>query len=165
MKDIVKIHRDETNISFEVVGRIGSGMNLAAEKVSEIDLSKTISQLRERKIMNISHYFVAPSERNGRPCYEWTLFTNDNTVSAVEKTANTIDQTLMQISGDYEDCRVEGVLALPKVRIAPAHNLESYFNKYKDKGQFKMKTTFARSDDFIKFWGTVFPNTELTVAQ
>lgn len=164
MKDIIRIFEDDNGVlTFQVVGRKDSKMNLAAEKVSERHILNTVSKVNQTIPSSIDHYFVSPSQLDGKPCYNWTLFVNKPQSVDSELLAEKLDAILMKECGDYEDCRLEGpVINPPKVNIVDSDLLVSYFEKHRNKGQFKMKTTFSVESEFKNFWRNSFENISQT---
>ncbi|MNK07800.1 GH3 auxin-responsive promoter [compost metagenome] len=156
MKDQVIFSEVNGDLVFEFVGRKNTGMNLAAEKVSEDDILNTIISAKERLNKDIRHYFVAPTTQNGRPAYHWTLFVDVEKFQEPDLVARVLDEALQQINLDYKDCRDVNVVESPVVKLMCASRLNSYFEKYRAKGQFKMKTTFESPEDFQTFMNMNF---------
>lgn len=157
MKDIVRIKSLAPLLTYEILGRMGSGINLAAEKTSDEHVLDTIVELNKRMKVNIDHYFLCPSEVNGVPCYKWTIFSDELSKSQSQEISFHLDQVMSQKNLDYGECREDKILANPVVKIVPAHYLKDYFNANKDRGQFKMKTVFSCSETFNTFVGQAFP--------
>lgn len=159
MKDIIRIKSISPILTFEVLGRQGSGINLAAEKTTDEQVLDTVVELSKRIGTNVDHYFLSPSVRDGKACYSWTIFSdelsNNSNVDEIEKI---IDELLCKYNSDYDDCRVDSIISSPIVKIAPSNFIKTYFDLYKNKGQFKMKTVFGSNDDFQAFLNKSIPS-------
>lgn len=151
MKDKIIFSKERNHLVFEFVGRKNTGMNLAAEKVSEDELLTAIIQTKETLNQDIRHYFVSPTKVDGKPAYAWTLFVdvqqfpNNNTVGQI------LDTHLQNLNLDYKDCRDVNVIVDPVIRYVCASRLQAYFEKNRSKGQFKMKTSFQSPEEFDSF--------------
>lgn len=156
MKDQVIFHIDNDNLVFEFVGRKNTGMNLGAEKVSDDELLTAIIRTKEQMNQDIRHYFVAPTEVNGKPAYHWTLFVDVQNSNAPEKIGAILDQHLQQLNMDYMDCREVGVIQDPVIKLVCASRLQGYFEKNRNRGQFKMKTSFQCPEEFKDFMDNNF---------
>lgn len=151
MKDQVIFSEENGDLIFEFVGRKNTGMNLAAEKVSEDEVLSTIISAKERLNQDIRHYFVSPTTVQGRPAYHWTLFMDLEQFKDLNVAGKVLDESLQEINLDYKDCRDVNVIVPPVVTLMCSSRLNSYFEKNRTKGQFKMKTTFASPEDFQDF--------------
>ncbi|NCD34891.1 MAG: hypothetical protein EOL87_15925 [Spartobacteria bacterium] len=151
--DYIKVHEVHPYVQFELQGRCGSAMNIAAEKVSELDIAKAVQLLQERIPVKIEHHFVHPSENNAQPAYKW-LFATDTRIPD-ETLAEHIDQSLMTISSDYREARIDAlVLAPPMVQCIPEAEIRQLYAQRQGKGQFKMKTAFTSEQAFRSFYET-----------
>lgn len=150
LKDVIRIHSVSPVVCFEVIGRQNSGMNITAEKVSEKQLLDTVVDVKSSLFSEIAHYFVSPSLNGNKPCYKWTLFI-ENVNECQTTLSMKLDNALKKISGTYKICREEGVLDMPLVNVLQTKIINQYFDKYKSKGQFKMKTTFKEEFDYNLF--------------
>lgn len=157
MKDIVKIKSLSPIVTFEIMGRKGSGINLGAEKTTDQQVLDTIVKFNQRKNVTLDHYFLSPSIRNGKSCYQWTLFSNQLDCD-VKELEEILDETMSIENADYKDCRDSNIIEAPVVKVIRAEFLEQYFEQFRDKGQFKMKTVFSDSETFQGFIESVFPN-------
>jgi hypothetical protein len=159
-KDIVRIKQVHPFPTFEVLGREGTRMNLASEKITQKVLQEAILQTQAESGIEISHFFVSPDENRGRPSYRWTLFVDEpktfNTAKR-EGLALELDKALIRISDGYADCRRENAIGTPMVHCMDGDLLGNYFEQFREKGQFKMKTSFVSADDFKVFMHKVFP--------
>ncbi len=151
MKDIIEIVSLDKVIEFEICGRQNTGMNLAAEKVSDQQILETISKARVDLGLDIRHFFVSPQMIDGRPNYLWTLFLSDVHDKNKVDIAKYLDDTLRVVCDDYNDCRVEKVISTSKVDFKSLGVLQKYFIENQSKGQFKMKTTFPIQSLFEQF--------------
>ena len=151
MKDVIRIHSLNPVVEFEVIGRQNTGMNLAAEKVSEQHILDTIVKIKNQHGIDIRHYFVSPQMHNGKPRYLWTLFVPSMDGLDKEQLEAALDRTLMIECGDYEDCREDKIILAPKVNFLSLDILEVYFKNNQHKGQFKMKTTFPQQNVYESF--------------
>ena len=159
MKDIIRVKSISPELTFEVLGREGSGINIAAEKTCDEHVLDTVVNLSKKIGVNVEHYFLSPSTRDGKACYSWTIFSDElNQNSDSNNIAKEIDLLLSEFNHDYADCREDGIIAPPHVTIAPSNFIKEYFDLYKNKGQFKMKTIFGSSDDFSDFLNNSIPS-------
>lgn len=163
MKDIVRIKEVSPVMTFEIIGREGSGINLAAEKTSDEQVLDTIIALNDELTINLDHYFLCPGTRNERPCYQWTIFSDSLNQDHTEKLEELVDRILCEKNLDYGDCREDDILERPVVKIISSHYLKEYFNANKERGQFKMKTVFSCPDAFNGFVQSSFPELQLTL--
>lgn len=152
MNDYIKVTAVSPYLQFEVQGRYGSAMNVAAEKVSLSQISKAVDILQDTSKTMVEHYFVYPSEDSAnQPCYEWVFATNDETDLNVLSTF--IDDALMQVSEDYKEARLdENLLGKPIVKVVSPLLTRNYFEKKQSVGQFKMKTAFKNKHEFDLFY-------------
>ncbi|WP_372652853.1 GH3 auxin-responsive promoter family protein [Halobacteriovorax sp.] len=159
MKDIIRIKSVSPMLTFEVLGREGSGINLAAEKTTDEQVLDTVVELSKKIGTNVDHYFLSPTVKDNKPCYCWTIFSDE-----LSKSSNTgniekiVDELLSKYNNDYEDCREDNIIGSPVVNIAPSNFIKTYFDLYKNKGQFKMKTVFGSNDDFQDFLNKSIPS-------
>ncbi len=151
MKDIIEIISLDGVVEFEICGRQNTGMNLAAEKVSDQQILETISKIKTNLGVDIRHFFVSPQMKNGRPNYLWTLFIPDVHDMCKIDVAKHLDDTLRVVCDDYNDCRLEEVISNSEVNFKSLGILEKYFLKNQHKGQFKMKTSFPVQSVFEQF--------------
>ncbi|GEM_PF-1563813 len=159
MKDIIRIKSVSPLLTFEVLGREGSGINIAAEKTTDEQVLDTVVDLSKRIGTNVNHYFLSPTIKDGKPCYYWTIFSDElSTNSNTKEIELIIDELLCKYNSDYEDCREDNIISSPIVKIAPSNFIKSYFDLYKNKGQFKMKTVFSSKDDFQNFLNKSIPS-------
>lgn len=157
MKDIIRIKSLAPIMTFEVLGRMGSGINLAAEKTSDEQVLDSILDLNKKLIVNVDHYFLCPTSVNGTPSYQWTIFSDELTGKDEVQVSNILDDIMSRRNPDYEDCREDGIIASPVVKIVSPLYLKDYFNANKDRGQFKMKTVFSCTETFRGFISQTFP--------
>lgn len=156
MKDIVRIKSLSPILTFEILGRQGSGINLGAEKTSDQQVLDTIVKFNQSLGVSIDHYFLSPGIRNGKACYKWTIFSNDLDKNVLNY-AKCLDEAMSECNPDYLDCRELCVVESPIVEIVTSHILEDYFSKYREKGQFKMKTVFSCAETYNGFISSVLP--------
>lgn len=151
MKDVISFSQDGDNLVFEFVGRKANGMNLAAEKVSDDEILECINSTKRHFNLDINHFFLSPCQRDGVTCYNWTLFVPENSSFTTESVAEFLDQALRKLNLDYDDCRQVNVLGISKVTLMSPSLIKRYFERNRNNGQFKMKTTFETSQDFEEF--------------
>lgn len=156
MKDQVIFNLDSGHLVFEFVGRKNTGMNLGAEKVSDDELLSAVIHTKEELNQDIRHFFVAPTVVDGTPAYHWTLFVDVDKTNDSNKISQVLDKHLQALNGDYLDCREVGVIKNPIIKLVCASKLQSYFEKNRSKGQFKMKTSFQCPEEFQKFMASNF---------
>ena len=151
MKDIIEVKSLKDVVEFEVCGRQNTGMNLAAEKVSDQQILETISKTKTELDIDIRHFFVSPQMKDGRPNYLWTLFISDmHDINKID-VAKHLDKTLRHVCDDYNDCRLEKVISNSEVNFKSISILKEYFLTNQHKGQFKMKTSFPVQKTFENF--------------
>jgi hypothetical protein len=152
MKDVIRVVRVEPFVSFDVLGREGGQLNLAAEKTSEKHLLDSVEQTAKELNLRIDHHMVFPNEEKKRPSYAWTMFVQEPLNIDKEELLNKLEDHLQQFNPDYQDCRLDRIIDAPSIKILPSSELKKYFHKNKDKGQFKMKTTFPNQKSFMEFF-------------
>ncbi|MFV8259004.1 GH3 family domain-containing protein [Bdellovibrio bacteriovorus] len=151
MKDVVSFDLNNGDLVFEFVGRKSTGMNLAAEKVSDDEILDCYLNTKNSHNVDLRHFFLSPVLNNGKAAYLWTLFVPEKANIDVEALAATLDQQMQKLNGDYHDCREVGVLGPAQVQIMNADYLQAYFEKNRSRGQFKMKTTFETAEEYLSF--------------
>ncbi|HBA84790.1 MAG TPA: hypothetical protein DCZ95_11910 [Verrucomicrobia bacterium] len=150
IKDYIKVSDVQPFVQFELQGRYGSAINIAAEKVSETEIGKTVHLLQERVPLKVEHVFVYPSDDTDAPRYEWVIAA-DTTFTADELSEH-IDQALMNISADYKEARLDTkVLAGPQVQVISPQLIKRYFQSRQGAGQFKMKSAFSDKRAFLSY--------------
>ncbi len=150
MGDVIRIYAKKPVISFEIVGRVGQGLNVATEKATLAQLQKAVLQVSR----DIRHFFVYPAQSEAeRPCYAWTFFVDDPAAWDTEQVREDIDKALMGQNWDYEEARLETLfLDSPQVDFVSSDLLRVYFKQESHRGQLKMKYAFdsqAKADEFI----------------
>ncbi|MBN8555625.1 MAG: GH3 auxin-responsive promoter family protein [Deltaproteobacteria bacterium] len=153
MGDGLRILSVKPTITFEVLGRIGQGLNVATEKVPMRQLQKAVTLTAEKNKIQIAHFFVHPGQAaNGTACYEWTLIVDQPENLDAEVLGAFLDSTLMQLNADYEENRIQmGFLEKPIVHLMKTDVVKKYFAKESHRGQLKMKTAFDSADKFNTF--------------
>lgn len=157
MKDIIRIKSVEPILTFEILGRMGSGINLAAEKTSDEHVLDSVLTLNKKLSVNVDHYFLCPSVRKGIPCYQWTIFSDELKTQNEKEVSVLLDAIMSEQNEDYFECREDNILSEPIVKIVSPIYLKDYFNANKDRGQFKMKTVFSCPETFTEFIAQAFP--------
>jgi hypothetical protein len=157
MKDVVVFDEVDGDLVFEFVGRKSTGMNLAAEKVSDEQILDTVIKSQTKSNVDIRHFFLSPHTEAGKTAYHWTLFVSDEVNLCENKLAETFDLEMQEQNPDYKDCREVNVLGPAQVRLLNSKNLQSYFDRNRDRGQFKMKTTFETAEEYLDFMENNFP--------
>jgi hypothetical protein len=151
LNDVIRITKITPEIEFQVIGRNGIAINIAAEKIPLITIDSVISAIGKRLKLSIRHYFLYPSQNNGVPCYEWVLVCGNAGNGQVEIISKTIDQELRTRAPQYECQREAGTIGVPVVKIAAAGLEKDYFEKHNQKGQLKMKSVFDSKSSFTAF--------------
>ncbi len=151
IRDYIRVSQTTPFVQFELMGRYGAAMNVAAEKVSEIEIEKAVNVLQKILSIQIQHYFVFPSEEaSDRPAYEW-IFATDTSLPS-ESLSEQIDKALMCISADYKEARQQtNVLAPPIVRTIPSHCTQNLADRLQGSGQFKLPHAFLDKQAFLTF--------------
>ncbi len=152
MKDVVSFQEVQGDLVFEFVGRKSTGMNLAAEKVSDNNILDCYLYAKNSANLDLRHFFLSPTDVDGRAAYHWTIFAPNN-ISVDESTAlaKILDEKMQALNGDYSDCREVSVLGPARVTLINADHLQTYFENNRKKGQFKMKTTFETAEEYLTF--------------
>lgn len=153
MKDVICFEQYKGDLVFEFVGRKSTGMNLAAEKVSDDQILDCVLNAKTSNNLDLRHFFLSPTLKEGKASYLWTVFVPSETQVDTEALAQTLDQKMIALNGDYADCREVGVLGPAQVTVMNAEYLQGYFEANRSRGQFKMKTTFETADEYLKFIG------------
>jgi len=161
MKDVVSLEQVNDEITFTFVGRKNTGINLAAEKVTDNQILNAIMEAKNKTQSDIHHYFVSPRLINGKNCYSWTLFVTDLNHTKPTCFAEHLDQAMKIGNPDYCDCREIEVIGSPHVRLINHKYLADYFAANRSKGQFKMKTTFQSDLEYQNFLADHFPKVQL----
>lgn len=152
MKDVISFEEHNGDLVFEFVGRKNTGMNLAAEKVSDDEILDCYLSTKNKINVDLRHFFLSPTmDEHGKTSYLWTLFVPAKTEMDRDFLAQTLDGEMMRINDDYKDCRDVGVLGQAQVVLMSADYLQKYFETNREKGQFKMKTTFETAEEYLKF--------------
>ncbi len=156
MKDIIKIQQTEGQILFDIIGRKNTGINVAAEKVSDENLLNTVFQTKKDTNTDIRHFFVAPNTSGTKANYQWSLFVPNPSDKLAEQLSKALDLALCNINLDYKDCRDDGVIDAATVVLHKPEVLNPYFEANRSKGQFKPKTSFLSEEEFNSFWALNF---------
>nr|BFD59612.1 GH3 auxin-responsive promoter family protein [Bdellovibrio sp. CKG001] len=151
MKDVISFERHNDDLVFEFVGRKSTGMNLAAEKVSDDEILDCYLNTKNATNVDLRHFFLSPQMKDGKASYLWTLFVPAKTDVNPEVLAQALDEEMKKQNGDYHDCREVGVLGPAQVHMMSADYLQKYFEKNRGRGQFKMKTTFETAEEYLNF--------------
>lgn len=153
MGDALKIVSVKPTVQFEILGRIGQGMNIAAEKVSMAELNSVVRELGEATQTAIRHFFVYPGRsEKGRPNYQWTFAVDRSEPQMITEWTSLVDQILKKRNFDYCEAREElGFIDTPQVRFISAEIVKAYHQTKASKGQFKMKSNFQSVEDFQIF--------------
>lgn len=151
MKDVISFQQNNEDLVFEFVGRKSTGMNLAAEKVSDDEILDCYLAAKKLRNVDLRHFFLSPVMNDGKASYHWTLFVPAHADVNVEQLAKTVDEEMQRLNGDYKDCREVGVLGPAQVSIMSADYLQKYFESNRSRGQFKLKTTFETAEEYLNF--------------
>ncbi|MEI6423395.1 MAG: GH3 auxin-responsive promoter family protein [Lentisphaerota bacterium] len=151
IKDVVRITKTTPDIEFQVIGRQGTAIDIANERVSFVAINSVVSEIEKKLALPVRHYFLYPSQNNHIPCYEWIIICDNARNIPAEIISNTIDQELMTLTQRYKDRRANGTIGTPVVKVVPAGLEKDYFEKYNQKGQLKMKSIFDSKNSFIAF--------------
>nr|WP_295899240.1 GH3 auxin-responsive promoter family protein [uncultured Bdellovibrio sp.] len=151
MKDVICFEEYQGDLVFEFVGRKSTGMNLAAEKVSDDEILDCYLATKNLTNVDLRHFFLSPIMKDGKASYLWTLFVPAHSEVNTELLAHAFEQEMQRLNGDYKDCRDVGVLGPAQVTIMSADYLQKYFEQNRSRGQFKMKTTFETAEEYLNF--------------
>lgn len=156
--DCLRIHSVQPFVLYEMIGRVGQGLNVATEKVAMSELIATIGRVQQESHLPIRHFFVYPGKgQTNKPCYEWVLVTDNNEAQPREfqqTLAEKLDRCLMEFNGDYKENRTDfDFLDLPKVHMMDSNIVKRYFERDGHRGQLKMKSTFESAGEFHEFLG------------
>lgn len=166
MGDVIRIRSIKPYVTFEILGRLGQGLNLAAEKVSLKELQVSALQAAETLGQSIRHYFVHPGKGSeGKPCYEWTILVDRPDDLDRARAQEALDQALMGVNPDYRENRLESFfLDAPRVHVLSSKLQRIYFEKESHRGQLKMKTCFDSKETFMAFLKSLTPGLSEGVA-
>lgn len=142
--DCLKIH-SVAPLLFEVTGRIGQGLNMAAEKVTISQLTRAAARVGETLLTPLRHFFICPgTSPAGRPCYEWTLLLDQPAAAGdLAALSAALDRAVMTENDDYREAREDlGFLDAPRVHVLDAAVARRYFARDAARGQLKMKNAF-----------------------
>lgn len=149
--DCLKI-RSVCPLLFEITGRIGQGLNLAAEKTTLSQLAAAVARSGSDAKAPIRHYFVCPGiSGRGLPRYEWTLLVEQPSTIDRDMLRAALDRALSVESPDYKEAAEEGYLDPCHVRILDAEVARRYFARDSHRGQLKMKTAFDTKEKLAEF--------------
>ncbi|KHD88773.1 MAG: auxin-regulated protein [Bdellovibrio sp. ArHS] len=151
MKDVISFQQNGEDLVFEFVGRKSTGMNLAAEKVSDDEILDCYLSTKNIRNVDLRHFFLSPVLNNGKTSYHWTLFVPAHAAINADEVAATLDAEMKRLNGDYKDCREVGVLGPAQVSVMSADYLQKYFESNRSRGQFKLKTTFETAEEYLHF--------------
>lgn len=152
MKDIVQFSEINSDLVFEFVTRKSTGINLASEKISNETILDCFLATKDKSNLDLRHYFLSPTTNDeGKPSYLWTVFLSDACEVREENLAKTFDQEMLRLNGDYVDFRAINIIGPAQVKIVDARHLQSYFEKNRSRGQFKLKTTFETAEEYLQF--------------
>jgi hypothetical protein len=151
MRDVVRVVQTRPSLKFVVQGRQNQLLNIATEKVSMQQLVQTVSCLENAVGSKISHFFVHPEQpEEGKAHYVWHIACD--TPLDPETLSQHVDEFLMRFSGDYKEERlVAKHIGRPRVSTLASEHVKSYFERNKNRGQFKMKSVFTSASDFHSF--------------
>ena len=141
--DCLKIHSVRP-LLFEILGRVGHGLNIATEKVSLSQLARAVARAAATTAAPIRHYFVCPGTGTpGPPTYDFTLLCDKPAAQDAAALSRALDAALKDENGDYRENREDlGFLGPPRVRVLDAALARRYFERDAHRGQLKMKTAF-----------------------
>lgn len=151
MKDVICFDSIGEDLVFEFVGRKSTGMNLAAEKVSDEEILDCYIATKNNCNLDLRHFFLSPSTKEGKTSYLWTVFVPAASDVNETELAKAFDEKMKTLNGDYADCREVGVLGPAQVCVMSSEYLKKYFESNRSRGQFKMKTTFETAEEYLKF--------------
>lgn len=156
--DIIQVTQVNPRLEIQIVGRKGGAINIAGEKVSQASLLKTIHCVQKELNIPIDHFFVYPHiPKKGRPFYQWTLCLPEGAEIDREKISFLLDETLMKVDLDYEEKRrTDDILSRCQVNFISSQWSKNYFQRFRKKGQLKMKMIFENQVVFEQFWQDTF---------
>lgn len=138
--DVLRVVTVHPYPQFEVLGRAGAMMNLAAEKMTESQLRGAVAGLKEQ-VPNLEHFYVYPAwgEAGILPRYDVVLV-SDHSPRHPGALAARMDELMGEVNGDYAEARHETrVLGAPRLGWLPRQILDEEFRQKCAKGQFKRK--------------------------
>jgi hypothetical protein len=151
--DVLRISSIEPFLTFEVLGRVGQGLNIAAEKVSQQELSQAVEIATKRMNSFTRHFFVRPGQSDsGRPSYTWTIALDEPQAGDASAWAKTLDRALMEVNDDYREARMDlQFIDAPQVNFIHQEVVKNYFRAVAGKGQLKMRTTFTSEESYSEY--------------
>jgi len=153
MGDCLRIRSAHPTILFEILGRVGQGLNVATEKASLKELEEAVVSSVQKVGAPLEHYFVYPGRsENQRPCYEWVLISKQDELLPISKLKDLLDQKMMEQNVDYLEARTDThFLGAPNVKQMSHELIRAYFKRDSQRGQLKMKTVFNSKEEFEAF--------------
>lgn len=152
MKDIVQFSEIDGDLVFEFVARKSTGINLASEKISTETILDCFLASKEKSNLDLRHYFLSPTlSPEGKPSYLWTVFLSNTSQVSTDSLAKIFDEEMLRLNGDYVDFRTINIIGPAQVKVVDAFHLQTYFEKNRTRGQFKMKTTFETAEEYLQF--------------
>jgi hypothetical protein len=145
--------RSTRPLLFEIAGRVGHGLNLAAEKATLSELARAAARVGDASPTTLRHYFVCPgASPRGKPCYAWTLLVDRPAAIDGDATIAALDRAMMELNDSYREGREElALLDAPRLRVLDASVARRYFERDGHRGQLKMKTAFDASEKLDEF--------------
>jgi hypothetical protein len=152
MKDVVAILSVDPVVTFEIVGREDTAINIAMEKTSHHAINKVIEQSQKALGRTFDHFFLCPgTTATGIPCYDWTFVTDDADHLDHREVARLVDDLLQCHAHDYKECRLDGeTIGSPCVNFLPRAITNEYFRRFRSKGQLKMKSFFPSKEALLE---------------
>jgi len=159
--DCLKIISVNPTVQFQILGRIGQGMNVAAEKVSMAELNSVIEELSQETKNVIRHFFVYPGRSpSGRANYQWAFAIDNPNPKLNSQWARQVDEILKKKNFDYWEAREElGFIDSPQVQFISAEMVKNFHQSQASRGQFKMKSNFNSEKEFYSFVGKMMEGT------
>lgn len=155
--DIIHVTRVAPCVHFKINGREGEALNASSEKVSMLDIQRTLERFTKATGLTIEHFFLYPkTKHNARLCYQWIFFAKDLDpdqlpLERLKAYGELIDRLLSEEAIGYKGARARsGVVQQAEVQFEPYSRIEAHFLANNMRGQLKIKTVFSTEEAFLR---------------
>lgn len=150
--DIIKILSFEGESPvFQIEGRRNRLLNIAGEKLTEQIVRDAVKIFEERS--NIHIWDFAAGIKDDETPFGYALFIE--TDSRIEDGSNLFDSILCEISFDYKDVRMLGMISLPSVYFLGKGEISRVFIQQKEGMAHNKPITFLKEQQVRKLINTV----------
>jgi hypothetical protein len=148
--DVLRVAQVKPTPLFQILGRSGQMVNIAAEKATDVQIKKAMD-FAKQQIGDIEHFFVFPRFPIGeRPHYQWVVL-SDSAQMNMGRLAELLDKGLGETNGDYLEARHDTrVLGAPKAIVLSPEVMVRHFKANSHRGQLKPRHIFDSEEAFAK---------------